>query len=85
MYQLVIEKYAQKQLQRIAPSQIPSIKKTIGALANNPRPAGFKKLKGVDAYRVRSGDYRIIYEIHDKIVTVVVVDIGHRRDIYKGL
>ena len=85
MYQLVIEKYAQKQLQKIASSQIPAIKKTISALASNPRPSGFKKLKGVNAYRVRSGDYRIIYEIHDKIVTVVVVDVGHRRDIYKGL
>jgi mRNA interferase RelE/StbE len=83
MYTLVIEKYALKQLAKITPDQNPNIKEAIAALAYNPRPHGYKKLKGTDAYRIRTGDYRIIYEVHEKIIIVVVVDVGHRRDIYK--
>ncbi len=83
IYKLVIEKYSLKQIAKTTPTQIPAIKKAIAALASNPRPQGYKKLKGTDAYRIRSGDYRIIYEIHEKIITVVVVDVGHRRDVYK--
>ncbi len=85
MYKLVIEKYALKQLAKITPSDIPVIKEAIALLASNPRPQGYIKLKGTEAFRIRTGDYRIIYEIHEKIVTVVVIDIGHRKDIYKRL
>jgi mRNA interferase RelE/StbE len=62
---------------------ISAIKSAIAALANNPRPYGYKKLKGEDAYRIRVGDYRIIYEINDDRIIVTVVSIGHRKDIYK--
>ncbi len=85
MYTLVIEKYALKQIVKITPAQIPVIKKVIASLASNPRPSGYKKLKGTDAWGIRSGDYRIIYEIHEKIITIVVVDVGHRREVYKRL
>lgn len=54
----------------------------IFALANEPRPNGYKKLKGREAYRIRIGDYRVIYEIHDGVLTIEVIDLGHRRDIY---
>ncbi|TVR84902.1 MAG: type II toxin-antitoxin system RelE/ParE family toxin, partial [Chitinophagaceae bacterium] len=50
---------------------------------NNPRPQGFIKLKGRDAFRIRVANYRIIYEIQDSILLVDVVDLGHRKDIYK--
>ena len=50
MYKIVIEKYALKQLAKITPSQIPVIKEAIASLASNPRPQGYKKLKGTDAY-----------------------------------
>ncbi|MFC0776288.1 type II toxin-antitoxin system RelE family toxin [Terrimonas alba] len=60
-----------------------TIKAAIYSLADNPRPHGYKKLKGRDAYRIRSGDYRIIYSIFDKILTVEVIAIGHRKDIYE--
>ena len=53
-------------------------------LANNPRPAGIKKLVGYDGhYRLRVGDYRVIYEIHDGKLTILVVEVGHRKDIYR--
>lgn len=56
----------------------------VEALALDPRPKGSKKLKGdPNAYRVRSGEYRILYEIHDGVLLVLVVEIGNRRDVYR--
>jgi mRNA interferase RelE/StbE len=54
------------------------------ALADDPRPHGVEKMSGEEnAYRVRVGDYRIIYEIHDAVLIVVVVRVGHRREVYR--
>lgn len=56
----------------------------IEALREEPRPAGSAKLKGsIDFYRIRHGDYRIIYKIQKKVLIIVIIRIGHRRDIYK--
>ena len=82
MYQLVIDRYAQKQLGKISPPHFNRIIKAINDLATNPRPPGYKKLTGRSGYRIRIGDYRVIYNIEDKILTVFVIDIGHRKDIY---
>ena len=79
-YSVFIEKSALKNLKKIEPVFRNSITEKIKKLQNNPRP---KKLTGRDAWRVRSGDYRIIYEIDDKKSTVLIVIVGHRRDIYK--
>ncbi|MES1217243.1 MAG: type II toxin-antitoxin system RelE/ParE family toxin, partial [Bacteroidota bacterium] len=59
--------------------------KTISSLAQNPRPLGVKKLKGSteDLYRIRSGDYRVIYSVDDEIRIVDIRKVGHRKDIYK--
>lgn len=58
----------------------------IGALAHEPRPTGCEKLSGqLDLYRVRSGNYRVVYEIQDDVVLVTVVKVGHRKDIYRKL
>ena len=60
------------------------IGKKIDALAVNPRPSGVKKLVGEeDVYRVRAGDYRIVYQIQDAVLLVLVVRVGHRRDVYR--
>jgi mRNA interferase RelE/StbE len=83
MYQLVIDRYAQKQLGKISPPHFYRIVKAINDLATDPRPQGYKKLTGRPGYRIRIGDYRIIYNIEDKILTVFVIDIGHRMDIYE--
>jgi mRNA interferase RelE/StbE len=53
----------------------------IDALSGDPRPVGCRKLAGQQAWRIRVGDYRIIYEIHDQVLLVIVIDIGHRREI----
>lgn len=55
----------------------------IDALSGNPRPVGCRKLAGQEAWRIRAGDYRVIYEIHDQVLLVLVVDIGHPREIYR--
>lgn len=55
----------------------------IDALSGNPRPGGCRKLADQDAWRIRVGDYRVIYEIHNQVLLVLVIDIGHRRDIYR--
>lgn len=60
------------------------IARTIDALADEPRPHGSRKLSGSDdIFRVRVGDYRILYEVVDRALLVLVVDVGHRRDIYR--
>jgi mRNA interferase RelE/StbE len=82
MYQLVIDRYAQKQLGKISPPHFNRIVKAINDLSIDPRPQGYKKLTGRPGYRIRVGDYRIIYNIEDKILTVFVIDIGHRKEIY---
>ena len=83
-YTVLIERYAQKQIMKLDKKLIPGIKTVIADLANNPRPFGYKKLKGEDAYRIRIGDYRVIYEIDDDIILVTVVSVGHRKDVYKS-
>jgi mRNA interferase RelE/StbE len=82
-YTVLIERYAQKQIMKLDKKIIPVIKAAIADLADNPRPYGYKKLKGEDAYRIRVGDYRVIYEINDDKIIVTVVMVGHRKDIYK--
>jgi mRNA interferase RelE/StbE len=82
-YSIFIERYAQKQILKFDKKVIPVIKKAIARLANNPRPFGYKKLKGEEAYRIRIGDYRVIYEIDEDKTRVTIVSVGHRKDIYK--
>jgi mRNA interferase RelE/StbE len=82
-YAVFVERYAQKQIMKLDKTIIPVIKAAIVKLADNPRPRGYKKLKGEDAYRIRVGNYRIIYEIEDDRVLVIVVSVGHRKEIFK--
>jgi mRNA interferase RelE/StbE len=83
MYQVVIEKQAQKQLAKISPPDYGKIVVTLKDLSAEPRPHGYKKLKGRPGYRIRVGDYRIIYLVKDNILTVLVLIIGHRREVYE--
>jgi len=82
MYKLFIERAVYKQLKNVPEKDYQKIMDTIADLANNPRPAGCKKLKGRPGYRIRQGNYRVIYEINDKILTVTVIEAGDRKDIY---
>lgn len=81
-YKITISNPAQKQLNKLADNQASRLIEAIYKLSNNPRPDGCKKLKGRDGYRIRVGDYRIIYEIFDNELRINVVALGHRKDIY---
>jgi mRNA interferase RelE/StbE len=74
---------AERSLRRIDPQFRPRIRGAIALLAQDPRPPASRRLRGRDGFRVRIGDYRILYLIKDEVLLVVVVTVGHRRDVYK--
>ena len=82
-YIVYVTKSVQKVLGKMPESIAERLENVMLGLEDNPRPIGYKKLKGREAYRIREGDYRIIYEIKDKTIIVVVTNIGHRKDVYK--
>ena len=84
MYRITFKKSAQKELAEIPKPFNQNIATSIDNLAENPRPDGVKKLKGeYNAYRIRVGDYRIIYTIEDVIKIVEIQRIRHRKDAYR--
>ena len=76
---------AARQLRRLPESVLARIGPHINSLASNPHPVGSKRLKGTVGYRLRVGDYRILYEIHDEILVILIVRVGHRREVYRRL
>ena len=82
-YSIDILRVAQKQLAGIDRIQQQRIIDAVRALASDPRPSGCKKLSGRPAWRIRIGPYRVIYEIHDDRLLVLVVTIGDRKDVYR--
>ncbi len=84
MYTIEYDKAAVKTLEKISKRDKISILEAIEELAKNPRPSGLKNLRGRynGYYRIRCGNFRIIYEIHDKQLRILVVKIGDRKDVY---
>ena len=82
-YKIFIRRKAQKELAKLPANDYKRVKQTILNLASEPRSGSSKKLKGRDGWRIRQGNYRIIYEIIDNEFIVTVLDIGHRKDIYR--
>ena len=82
-YKVRLERRVLKKLTRVSEPYYSSIKTAILDLSTNPQPQGYRKLKGRDAFRIRVANYRIIYEIQDAMKLVNVIDLGHRKDIYK--
>jgi len=80
---LYILRRAQKELAQLPPDAYTRVRDAIRALARDPRPRGCSKLRGREGWRLRVGDYRVIYEIDDRLRQVSVLHIGHRRDIYR--
>jgi mRNA interferase RelE/StbE len=76
---------AAKELAKLPAKERQKIGDRIAGLAAEPRPHGAEKLTGLDAYRVRVGDYRLVYEVHDKVLVVLVIAVGDRKQIYKRL
>ena len=81
-YSIVFRKSVEKDLRAIPKKEQIRIARRIATLADAPRPSGCKKLSGQDRYRLRQGNYRILYEVQDSELIVSVVKVGDRRDIY---
>ena len=82
-YELRFKKSVAKDLRAFPKQDVANILERIRALAEEPRPRGCEKLSGLERYRVRQGSYRIIYEIEDRQLIVLIVKVGHRRDVYR--
>ena len=82
-YSVLVTRSARRELAEIPCQDRERLLVRVGALADGPRPAGCEKLSLQDKYRVRQGDYRVVYTIQDAEVVVWVVKIGHRRDVYR--
>ena len=79
-FNIRIKKSAVKELEAIPRKDLSRIMDRIGSLADEPRPEGSKKLSGEEKYRIRQGQYRILYAIEDDILVVYVVKVAHRKD-----
>ena len=83
-YRIELKRSAAREIEAISSKkQRQQIVSRVGSLAHDPRPPGCQKLSGQEAYRVRQGQYRIIYTIEDDRLIVNVVKVGHRRDVYR--
>ena len=82
-YSIEIKRSAARELAELPKQDRLRVIARIEQLAHDPRPSGSEKLSGQERYRVRQGDYRILYEIHDHVLLVMVVRIGHRREVYR--
>ena len=82
-YRVLIKSSAVKELEALPKKDRKLVAKRIESLGENPRPSGCQKLSGEEKYRVRQGPYRILYLVQDEEIIVIVVKIGHRRDVYR--
>jgi mRNA interferase RelE/StbE len=83
-YQVLVKPAARRQLKKLPPLVQKHLIDLIDSLAEQPRPLGSKKLKGrQNQYRVRSGNYRVLYSIEDESLVIRIIKVGHRRDIYE--
>ena len=82
-YRLLIKPSAAKELEGLPGKDRRRVVTRMRSLADQPRPSGCEKLTGHDLFRVRQGTYRILYEIQDHDLTVIIFKIGHRRDVYR--
>jgi len=82
-YSLGIKKSAERELRALPKQDVRRIAERIRGLAHNPRPPGNEKLSGQERYRIRQGDYRIVYAVDDEGHAVEIVKIGHRREVYR--
>jgi len=82
-YELDVKKSAAKEIADLPSKDIQRIVEKIQSLRTNPRPNGSEKLSRDDKYRIRQGTYRVLYEVDDATLTVTIVKIAHRREVYK--
>jgi len=82
-YEILFKESVYKDLKKIPKADLRKILSRIKKLSGDPRPAGCEKLTGQERYRLRQGRYRIVYSIQDDKLTIWVVKVGHRKDIYR--
>jgi mRNA interferase RelE/StbE len=82
-YRLLIKPSAAKELDSLPTKDLKRIAAKLQVLATDPRPLGSEKLSGQEKYRIRQGDYRVLYSVHDEDLTVLIVKIAHRREVYR--
>ena len=82
-YRLLIRASAEKEMDSLPRSIHTRISRRIIALEDDPRPMGSKKLEGVEGYRLRIGDYRVVYTVDDKQKVVTIARVAHRREVYR--
>ena len=82
-YSVVLKTSAERELRVLPKEDLRRVVDRIRGLAHNPRPAGHEKLTGQERYRIRQGDYRVVYAIDDEARIVEVVKLGHRREVYR--
>ena len=83
-YKVIFTKSVKKDFRKIPKIEVSKILNEIAYLAKNPRSSKTKKLKGEKLYRLRLGNYRVIYDIQDNLMLIFVVKLGHRSDIYRN-
>jgi mRNA interferase RelE/StbE len=83
-YRITIRKSAVRELEDIPQRDLQRVVKRVRSLAKDPRPHGSQKLSGKEQYRIRQGDYRIVYSVEDKDSLIDIVKVGHRREIYRS-
>jgi len=84
-YRVEIQRSAERDLDRLSKMLFDRISARLVALAEEPRPPGAEKLAGLEAFRLRVGDYRVVYEVDDSVRAVIVTRVRHRREVYRKL
>ena len=82
-YEIFFRESVWKELKKVPRADLKIIISRIEQLGNDPRPMGCEKLTSLELYRIRQGNYRIVYSIQDNELTVWVVKVGHRKDVYR--
>jgi len=85
MYRIELRRRAQRTLDRLPKADFQAVVEAMKELAQTPRPRGMEKVKNTGLWRIRQGDYRIVYGVDDSQQLVIIVRIGHRREIYRSL
>ena len=85
-YRIEFRPAARRDLKNLPRDVLDRVSRKISALTENPRPLGVEKLSGSeeDFYRIRVGDYRVLYEIQDKVLLIIIIKVRHRREVYRG-
>ena len=82
-YRLLIKPSAAKELEAIPKKDRRRLATRIEELSENPRPPGCEKLSGHNLFRIRQGNYRVLYSVEDRDLVILVIRVGHRRDVYR--